>query len=134
MDNPLNEHVERVYGPFLRELGAKHIQYYLDHGHEVDKYASAELGIGFSRDRGEEFITVCPIDRPDDVFDLPYLVEMLGCPTQDDMNLSSLHDLIRLKESVSSLFRSKYYRCFRAAYSLYENCRNLIGIKGAGWD
>jgi hypothetical protein len=133
---PLNEHVERVYFPFLRELGAKHIQYSPDADHyaEVDRYANEELGIEFIRDRDGEYIRICPLNRTDDFFALSYLVEMLGIPAQNDMNFDCIRELVQLKENVYNLFRSKYYRCFRAAYSRYENCRNLIDIKGAGWD
>lgn len=136
MSQPLNEHVEREYLPFLMALGAAHIRYSLDPDHhvEVDRFANEELGIEFIRDRDGEYVRICPLDRPDDFFALSYLIEMLGFPVQNDMNLNSIRELVQLKENVYCLFRSRHYRCFKSAYSLYENCRNLIDIKGAGWD
>ncbi len=127
----LDEHVHTNYGTALSELNAEHVEYSLDSqhfGNELDTYANNQVRIVFIRDRGEEFVQLFPKDHPSDLFSLRYLGEIVA-PGQKGGAFEGFANLPNFIDRIYSLFESPYYRRYRQAYSVYENCRNLIGIK-----
>jgi hypothetical protein len=129
---PLNEHVSQVYGDSLSDLGFRQINCFKDtdhFGNELALYQNAHIRIRFVRDRGEETVQVSPLGPDAGFLDLKYLLEMLRPNSDAESNLACMRSLPQIKDDLAALFCSKYYKCFHRAYALYENCRNLSGLK-----
>ena len=127
----LDEYVRGTYAAVLSDLGAEHEEYLFDSqhfGNELDTYSNPQMRIMFIRDRGEEFVQLFPRDHPDDQFSLQYLTEMVA-PREPGGAFEGFAALPKVIERICCLFESPYYKCYRRAYSMYENCRNLLGIK-----
>jgi hypothetical protein len=127
----LNEYVRVNYATALMELNAHHVDYFFDSqhfGNELDTYTNARMRIVFIRDRGEEFVQLFPRDHADDLFSLQYLIEMVA-PGEQGGGFEGFAHVPKVVERIYRLFESPYYQCYRRAYSLYENCRNLLGMK-----
>jgi hypothetical protein len=128
---PLNEHVAQVYGEILNDLGFRQINYFKDPAHfrsELNVYQNDYMQLRFVQDREEEFVQVSRLG--DEAFlDLRYLFDMLRPGLVIESNLVGLRTFPQIKDDLVALFGSEHYKCFYRAYMLYENCRNLLGLK-----
>jgi hypothetical protein len=132
---PLYQRVIAKCGSELTAIGATPMDSFVDHGFEVLQFSNSRARLAFWVDAyDEEFVSIVPLNHSGDPFSLEYLLALIAPEQRPERGFSSVQALPSVVERAYALFESEFYKCYRAAYNLFENCRNLIGIKGAGWD
>jgi hypothetical protein len=125
-------------GSALTAIGATRIEQdtsFANHNVDIVCFSNARVRFSFTIDPyDEEFVYITPLNHDGDQFSVKCLLEIVSPEQRIERGFSSVQSLPSVVERVYALFESQFYKCYRRAYDLFENCRNLIGIKGAGWD